>query len=63
MVFAKDFLKGAWRFVALMLSVIGVLGGIGYAISERVYHIAVGIAVCAWMAYPKAKKMAKEIVG
>lgn len=63
MVFAKDFLKGAWRFVAIMLSVIGVLGGIGYMLSDGLYHIAVGIAVCAWMACPKAKKMAKEIVG
>lgn len=61
MVFAKEFLNGALRFITLLLCVIGVLGGIGYAIYDGVYHIAVGIAVCGWMAFPKAKEMANEI--
>ena len=49
-------MKKVGIFFLLCLYVLGVFGGIGYALYEDSYPIALGIAVLAFMALPTAKK-------
>ena len=51
--------KGFLYVIVLLLYAMGVIGGIGYAIYNGAYPIAVGVAVTGWLALPKVK----EIVG
>lgn len=50
-------MKKILLFLVLALAVLGLLGGIGYAIYGGSYPIAVGIAVLGYLAYPQAKKI------
>lgn len=49
-------MKKILYFFLLCLYVLGVFGGIGYALYEDSYPIALGIVVLAFMAFPTAKK-------
>lgn len=53
--------KGFLYVVVLLLYAMGVIGGIGYAIYNGAYPIAVGVAVTGWLAFPKVKKIFKTI--
>lgn len=47
--------KFAYLF-GLCAYVVGTIGGIGYAIYNKAYLIAICVAVLAWMGFPVAKK-------
>ena len=49
--------KKFYCFVMLCLYVLGVLGGIGYAIYGGAWPVAIGIAATAYLAFPKAKEL------
>lgn len=36
--------------------VVGAIGGMGYALYNKAYFIAICVAVLAWMGFPIAKK-------
>lgn len=55
-------MKKILLFLVLVLAVLGLLGGIGYTIYYGTYPITVGVAVLGYLAYPKAKKMFKELI-
>ena len=42
-------------FLLIALCVIGAVGGIGYACYDGAYHIAIGVSVLAYTAWPKFK--------
>ena len=48
-------------FVLLVLTFIGVVGGIGYAAYYGAWPVAVGIAVTGYMAWPKFKEAFKNL--
>ena len=52
-------LKGILSLCALMLIIMGVIGGIGYAIYGGSWPIAVGVVVLAILAWPGIKKVWK----
>ena len=43
-------------FLFLCLAVVGIIGGIGYAIYRQAYPIALGVAVLTYLAWPKIKE-------
>jgi len=45
-----------YYFIMLCLYVVGVIGGIGYAIYCGAYPVAVGVAATGFLAYPKVKE-------
>jgi uncharacterized membrane protein len=49
-------------FILLFLTLIGIIGGIGYGIYDGRWVIAVGIAVAGYMAWPKVKKVFDELI-
>ena len=56
-------MKKVLYFLLLILTVIGIIGGIGYGIYDGRWVIAVGIAVAGYMAWPKVKKVFEELIG
>ena len=56
-------MKKILNFILLFLTVIGLVGGIGYGIYDGRWVIAVGIAVTGYMAWPKVKKVFEELIG
>lgn len=50
------------NFILLFLTLIGIIGGIGYSIYNSAWVIAVGIAVAGYMAWPKVKKVFEELI-
>ena len=55
-------MKSIELFLILAIAFLGLAGGIGYAIYNGAYLIAIGIAVLGYLAYPKAKEMFKELI-
>ena len=53
-------MKKILNFLLLFLTLIGIIGGIGYGIYDGRWVIAVGIAVAGYMAWPKVKKVFEE---
>lgn len=49
--------------MVLLLYAMGVIGGIGYAIYNGAYPIAVGVAVTGWLALPKVKEIVGILIG
>ena len=56
-------MKKIINFILLFLTLIGIIGGIGYSIYNNAWGIAVGIAVAGYMAWPGVKKAFEELVG
>ena len=56
-------MKKILNFILLFLTLIGIIGGIGYSIYNSAWVIAVGIAVAGYMAWPKVKKVFEELIG
>lgn len=50
------------NFILLFLTVIGIIGGIGYGIYDGIWPIAVGVAVAGYMAWPKVKKVFEDLI-
>ena len=50
------------NFILLFLTLIGIIGGIGYSIYNSAWVIAVGVAVAGYMAWPKVKKVFEELI-
>ena len=48
-------------FFILCLYVVGVIGGIGYAIYGGAWPVAIGVAVLGWMAFPKLKEAFEKV--
>jgi uncharacterized membrane protein len=55
-------MKRVLYFLLLFLTLIGIIGGIGYGIYDGRWVIAVGIAVAGYMAWPKVKKVFEELI-
>jgi hypothetical protein len=55
-------MKKIINFILLFLTLIGIIGGIGYSIYNSAWVIAVGIAVAGYMAWPKVKKVFEELI-
>lgn len=51
-----------YLFVMICLAVMGLIGGIGYAIWGGSWPIAVGVAVLAFMAWPKFNEYREELL-
>ena len=49
-------------FFLLVIAFVGVFGGIGYTVYYKAYPISVGIAVVAWMAWPKLKALVNTLL-
>lgn len=45
----------------LCMTVLGVIGGIGYTIYQKAYVISAGVAVTGYMAWPQVKDYFKKI--
>ena len=56
-------MKRVLNFILLFLTLIGIIGGIGYGIYDERWVIAVGIAVAGYMAWPKVKNVFEELIG
>lgn len=48
-------------FLILVLATVGILGGIGYTIYDKVYVISAGLVVAAIMAWPGIKDLYKKL--
>ena len=48
-------MKKIGYFLLLAFCVIGIIGGIGYSIFCGAYHVAAGVAVLAYAAWPSIK--------
>lgn len=48
-------------FFILCLYVVGVIGGIGYAIYGGAWPVAIGVAALGWMAFPKLKEAFEKL--
>lgn len=55
--------KGFLYLLVLLLYAMGVIGGIGYAIYNGAYPIAVGVAVTGWLALPKVREIVGILLG
>jgi hypothetical protein len=55
-------MKKIINFILLFLTLIGIIGGIGYSIYNSAWVIAVGIAIAGYMAWPKVKKVFEELI-
>ena len=51
------------NFILLFLTLIGIIGGIGYSIYNSAWVIAIGLVVTGYMAWPKVKKVFEELIG
>lgn len=49
--------KKVLSFVLLFLWAMGIVGGIGYSIYGGAWPIAVGVAVAAWLSWPKVTEL------
>lgn len=49
-------------FLAICAYALGVIGGIGYALYNEAWPIAVGVAVVGYMAFPKLKEYVKALM-
>ena len=59
----KIWLKNIIALIVLFLALIGVVGGAGNLIYFGQYVNAIGVLVCGWLAFPKAKKYWQTIIG
>ncbi len=50
-----------FSFIMICLYLLGLLGGIGYAIYNSAYVIAVGVAALGYMAFPKVKECFNDL--
>ena len=50
-------MKKILYFALLFLWAMGILGGIGYSIYGGAWPIAVGVAVAAWLSWPKVTEL------
>jgi hypothetical protein len=50
-------MKKVLSFVLLFLWGMGIVGGIGYSIYGGAWPIAVGVAVAAWLSWPKVTEL------
>lgn len=48
-------------FFLLILTFVGVVGGIGYTVYYKAYPIAVGIGVVGCMVWPKVKEIFEKL--
>ena len=58
----KTEMKKIISFLALCLSFIGAIGGIGYAIYGGAWPVAIGVGVLAYTAWPELKKYANALI-
>lgn len=49
-------------FLILVLAAVGIIGGIGYTIYDKVYVISTGLVVAAIMAWPKFYDYYKKLL-
>ena len=56
-------MKKILYFILLILTVIGIIGGIGYSIYNGAWVIAIGLVVTGYMAYPKVKDLIDKLLG
>lgn len=49
-------------FVLMCLYILGAIGGVGYALYNHAYLIAIGVVVVAAMAFPYIKGVFKKMV-
>ncbi len=54
--------KGFICFFQICLYILGSIGGIGYALYNKAYPVAVGVAAVAAMAFPYIKGEFKKMV-
>lgn len=50
------------NFILLFLTVIGIIGGIGYSVYNSSWVIAIGLVVTGYMAYPKVKETFNKLI-
>ena len=50
-------LKKVLSFALLFVWAMGIVGGIGYSIYGGAWPIAVGVAVAAWLSWPKVTEL------
>lgn len=55
-------MKKIINFILIFLTLIGIIGGIGYGIYDGRWVIAAGIAVAGYMAWPKIKNVFEELI-
>jgi hypothetical protein len=49
-------MKSIFNFAMICLYLLGSIGGLGYALYNKAWLVAIGVAVLAYMAFPKAKE-------
>ena len=54
-------MKKIISFILLFLTVVGIVGGIGYSIYQGAWVIAVGLVAAGYMAYPKCMELIKNM--
>ena len=55
-------MKRVLYFILLFLTLIGIIGGIGYSIYNSAWVIAIGLVVTGYMAYPKVKETFNKLI-
>ena len=54
-------MKKALYLILLFLTVVGILGGIGYSIYQGAWYIAIGLVVAGYVAWPGVKDLFKKL--
>lgn len=54
-------MKKVLAFVLLILTAVGILGGIGYTIYYGVYMVTAGLVAAGYVAWPEVKELYKKL--
>lgn len=58
----KGFLTKLPYFFGMFAYLVGVVGGLGFALKSRAYVIAAAVAVLAYMAFPKFREYIENLM-
>lgn len=58
----KGFLTKLPYFFGMFAYLVGVVGGLGFALTSRAYVIAAAVAVLAYMALPKFREYIEKLM-
>lgn len=55
-------MKKIFYFIMLCLTIVGIIGGIGYTVYDHAYVVSVGLAVAEYMTWPQVSDYAKKMM-
>ena len=55
-------MKKIFYFMMLCLTIVGIIGGIGYTVYDHAYVVSVGLAVAGYMTWPQVRNYYKKLM-